>query len=205
MSQTNTTLSSAMLQTDVSIVVASATGFAANQIVRVDGEWMKVAQNYSSGTTIPVIRGQDGSIQVAHAKNARVATSATLTDFIAPPGGTDEANTTPTQPGFPLKSYGVAGAIDVRQHVAIITGTSALAMTLADPTPDMDGQMLFIISNGKANHTVTYTTGLGAIGANADVATFPSGAQSCAFLMAANAVWCAVATGGTALIFPVWA
>ncbi len=64
MALTATTLSSAVALTDKSIVVASATGFAAGAYVKVDGEFMQVDKSYTSGsTTVPVLRGRDGSAQ----------------------------------------------------------------------------------------------------------------------------------------------
>jgi hypothetical protein len=74
MALTTTTLSSAVAQSDVSIVVASATGFAAGNLVLVDGEQMQVAKNYVSGTTIPVQRGIDGTVQTTHKVSANVVT-----------------------------------------------------------------------------------------------------------------------------------
>src|SRR5438094_6161812 len=64
MALATTTLSSACAQGDVSIVVASATSVAAGRLIVIDQEEMQVAQSYSSGTTVPVLRGRDGSAQV---------------------------------------------------------------------------------------------------------------------------------------------
>ncbi len=72
MALTNTTLSSAVAVGDSSIVVASATGFAADRIVRSDQEFMVVQKSYSSGTTIPVRRGLNGTVVVAHVTSANV-------------------------------------------------------------------------------------------------------------------------------------
>lgn len=69
---TPTTLSSAVLVTDVQIVVASATGFAANYTVVIDGEAMVIKSSYVSGTTIPVSRGVQGTAQQAHASSSPV-------------------------------------------------------------------------------------------------------------------------------------
>src|SRR5690348_2175462 len=72
MALVRTTLSSACAAGDTSLVVASATGFAAGYLVRVDQEVMRVAGNYTSGTTIPVIRGQQGTVVNAHVSGAGV-------------------------------------------------------------------------------------------------------------------------------------
>lgn len=69
---TQTTLSAAVTTTDRVIVVASATGFAANRTVVIDGEAMLVGAAYVSGTTIPVTRGTSQTGVTAHASGAVV-------------------------------------------------------------------------------------------------------------------------------------
>lgn len=201
MALTTTTNSAAIAQLDTSITVASGTGFLANSLIRINGEWMKVTQGYVSGTAIPVIRGQDGTPQVAHAVTSNV-TVGLASDFItAPP---NVVVTTPIQPAFPLKAYGATGAIDVKQHIAVLNGTSVLAMTLAAPTKDMDGQMLIFLGNGKAAHTITYTAGFGANTTNSDVITFHATQAQCCMAIAANGVWNAIGlvTGGATAAGP---
>jgi hypothetical protein len=190
MALTTTTLSSAVAVNDTSIVVASATGFAAGNLIRIDEEMLQVAKNYVTGTTIPVLRGQDGSATVAHKASANVTT------FLA----SDEPGPSPqTAVQFPAQrprrvlSYSAAGAITLpspgEDMVAVINGTGALAMTLASPTKDMDGCMLFFAPNGKAAHTVTYTAGFGANTTNSDVLTFHATQVTCVQAMAMNGVW----------------
>lgn len=209
MALTTTTASSAIGQTDTSIVVASATGFAAGYLVRVDSEFMKVAQSYVSGTTIPVVRGQDGSAQLAHKVTANV-TVGTAADFAAPPVGVSAAVTNPVQPAFgQIYSYSAAGAISPVSGIHIINGTSNLAMTLAVPTKDQDGTLLVIVANGKAAHTVTVSGGLGAGSTASDVGTFSSSYQGGCILCAANGAWVLVGNGvfsaTAATGAPLWA
>lgn len=188
MAFTTTTLSSAVAVTDNSIVVASATGFVAKSLVRVNGEMMEIAQNYSSGTTIPVKRGQDGTTTTAHPATSNV-TVGTAADFAAAPAGVPLAITYPSQPAFPLFSYSAAGALTPKQGIHIINGTGALAMTLAAPTKDQDGQIMIVVANGKAAHTVTNTAGFGANTTASDVVTFHA-TQTTAFMcVACNGVW----------------
>ena len=67
MSTTDTTLSSAVARDDTSILVAALTSFAANDLVKIDGECMKVVSVPSAATVpVPVIRGLQGTAQVAH-------------------------------------------------------------------------------------------------------------------------------------------
>jgi hypothetical protein len=210
MALTTTTLSSAVAQSDISIVVASATGFAAGNLVLIDGEQMQVAKNYVSGTTIPVQRGLDGTVQTTHKATANVNT------FLASdqPGPSGQTYTQwPTVRSRRALSYSAAGAITLpipgEDMVAIINGTGALAMTLAAPTKDMDGCILYIIANGKAAHTVTITAGVGAGGATMDVGTYNATEQTGCALMAMNGAWVLWANGigssGTQVAGVVWA
>src|SRR3954470_20566078 len=72
MALATTTLSSAVAQIDKSIVVASATSLSAGRLILIDQEMMQVAQDYVSGTTVNVLRGREGSAQVAHKVTAAV-------------------------------------------------------------------------------------------------------------------------------------
>ena len=191
MALTTTTLSSAVIVNANSIVVASATGFTPNSLVLIDQEMMQVQQAYISGTTIPVLRGRDGTVTAAHAASANV-TVGTAADFASP--APQEMTTYPVAArAVELRSYSAAGAIalptpgnDMR---VIINGTSALAMTLAVPTKDMDGSILTITANGKAAHTVTATGGFGANTTNSDVMTFHATQVTAFECIACNGVW----------------
>jgi hypothetical protein len=189
MAKADTTLSSAVAVTDTDIVVASATSISAGRLVLIDGEFMVVTQDYVSGTTIGVTRGQNGTVTAAHPASARVTHG-------APGDFTSAAPGSPTLiPGVMTNtttSYSAAGAIAfgvANVTVALINGTSALAMTLANPDSSQDGIQLVIIGNGKAAHTVTYTAGLGDAGSGYDVGTFDGSGQCSMNLMAANSIW----------------
>lgn len=187
-----TTNSSAIAATDQSIVVASATGFAANMRVLVGGEVMMVRKTYVSGTTIPVLRAQEGSKRQAHAVTSNV-TFGVASDFAVPVEQGFINESAVVNRGRQVKEYGASGAITLptagNDMLAIINGTSALSMTLANPTKDMDGCMLYIVGNGKSTSTVTYTAGFGNAGGSYDVATFPAGGQVAIQAVACNAIW----------------
>lgn len=192
MALTQTTLSSAVATTDTSIVVASATGFAANNVVRIDDENMLVAQSYVSGTTIPVIRGVDGSVGGAHVTSAKVLTGL-ASDFSSPGAGTE---TTYQIAGRArrIASYSASGAItlptDGTDLIVELNGTSVLAMTVAAPTKDIEGSMMWIAANGVAAHTITFTGGLSGAGSNYDVVTVNSTAPILLGpVMAVNGLW----------------
>ena len=187
MALATTTLSSAVTVTDSSIVVASATSVAAGRIVLIGGEFLQVTQDYVSGTTVNVLRGQNGTVTAAHVASANVTHGAAADFTVAAPGSPvliPGVMTTTTT------SYSAAGAIAfgvANLTVAIINGTSALAMTIADPDSSQDGIQLAIVGNGKAAHTVTYTAGLGDAGY--DVGTFDGSGQCSMLLVAANSSW----------------
>lgn len=197
MALTATTLASAVAQLDTSIVVASATGAAAGTLILIDQETMQVAQNYTSGTTIPVLRGRDGAAQVAH------PTSSKVLFFLASDetGPLNQFNTQfPTSRGRQVLSYSASGALTLPtpgyDAVAFLNGASLLAMTLANPTADLDGCVMTITGIGTVRaHTVTYTAGFGNVGATADVVTM-SATQVQAFqIIASGGFWNLIALG----------
>lgn len=91
---TQTTLSAAVTTSDKVVVLASATGVAANRVLVVDGEAMLVSSKYSSGTTIPVTRGWNSTGVGAHASGAVVfagaANNFAKNDPIGPCTATDQ-------------------------------------------------------------------------------------------------------------------
>lgn len=84
MAYTATTVSAAVAVNDTSIVVASATNFAAGNRLLIDQEEMQVAKNYTTGTTIPVLRGRNGTATAAHASGAGIVNGIGAADFVSP-------------------------------------------------------------------------------------------------------------------------
>lgn len=191
MAITLTTLSGAVVVDQNTISVASATGAASGTFVLVDQEVMEITDGYVSGLVIPVLRGRESSATQAHATGAQVK-------FFL---GSDQVNFPPQQvaavpissPSRSRISYTAAGAITLpvpgSDVDAVLNGTAALAMTLANPTTDMDGCRLTVVGNGKAAHTVTYTAGLGNVGAAADVITFKADQSQAVRLLACGGFW----------------
>jgi hypothetical protein len=191
MALATTTLSVACGVNDKSIVVASATSMAAGRFVLIDNEMMQVTKDYTSGTTVPVLRGRDGTAQVAHVITANV-THGDGNDFSSPVAG-----------GPPV-TYGVMRPVFVQSITAsqtitlpsagcdwriILNGTSVINLVIPAPTKDMDGTMCVVISNGAAAHTVQYTGGLGAAGSSYDVITNNAAGQMALVAFAANGAW----------------
>jgi hypothetical protein len=193
MALTTTTLSSAVAVDDNEIVVASATGFSAGSQIRIDDEWMQIVQSYSSGTTIGVLRGRNGSAVVAHVASANV-TVGTASDFdSAPQNGAYGSSIVPPARARRVVSYSATGAIALpnagEDVVAVLNGTSTLAMTVAAPAKDADGSILYIMGNGKSASTVTFAGGIGAGSSSYDVATLQNAGQVGISVMAVNGAW----------------
>lgn len=195
MALTRTTLSSAVAVDDTSIVVASATGFAADRIVRVDQEFMIVQKSYSSGTTIPVRKGQMGSKSAAHVITAGVVVGTAADDWDRPGAGVAVNNPTAGRgrkiTSITADNSTVTHAEAGTDHTVILNGTSVINLTVPVPTTDMDGDELTIISNGTAAHVVTFTGGLSGAGGSYDVVTWNAGARAALKCVAVNAVWVA--------------
>lgn len=181
MALTETTLSSAFTKGEKNIVVASATGFSAGYIIRIDDELMQVAKSYVSGATIPILAAVGGTAPTDHPSGAAVEVGAA-----SDADWGDSAAQISTQ--FPFVkavrqvSYSASGAITLpapgSDGIAVLnaSGSTVLAMTLAAPTKAMDGSKLKILSrNGTGAHTITVTSGINGAGSSYDVFTFPAG------------------------------
>jgi hypothetical protein len=195
MALTRTTLSSAVAVDDTSIVVASATGFAADRLVRVDQEWMVVQKSYVSGTTIPVRRGQLGTATAAHVITAGVTVGVIQDDYDSAGLGVSVNNPVSGR-GHKITSITadnstVTHAPAGTDHTVILNGTSVINLTVPVPTADMDGDTLTILSNGTAAHVVTFTSGLSLAGSSYDVLTWNSGARAGISVKAVNLGWVA--------------
>lgn len=198
MSLATTTLSVAVGLTDKQIVVASATSLAAGRYLLVDQEMMRVAQDYVSGTTANVLRGQDGTVTAAHKITANV-THGFAIDFAA--AAPQTSTTYPLQRAVQLVSVTATSTLalpspgtDMR---VVLNGTTIITLTIPVPTKDMDGTELTIVSNGAAAHVPTFTGGLGGSGAGYTAFTFNASKPVALKVIACNGVW-------VALTGPAW-
>src|SRR5207249_3098606 len=150
------------------------TGFSAGYIVRVGDEMMRVGGAYTSGTIIPVIRGQEGTLVSAHAVTSGVVCG-TASDWAATVGAQTAVQYPLAGRNRTIVTYGASGAITLptagSDMLAILNGTSVLAMTVAAPGKDLDGSLLWIASDGAAAHTITITGGCSGAGTSYDVFT----------------------------------
>ena len=190
MALATTTLSSAVAVDDTSVVVASATSFDAGRLVLVDQEVMQVAQNYTSGTTVDVLRGVNGSATVAHVVTSNV-THGDATDFST--AASQEIIGYQASRATVISSITATGTLTLPKAGTdarvILNGTSVIALTIPVPTKDMDGTLLTIVGNGAAAHTLTFTGGLSGAGTSYDGVTTNSTAPIAVSAIACNGLW----------------
>jgi hypothetical protein len=192
MALARTTLSAAVAAGDQFIVVASATSVAAGSIIRVDDERMTVTKAYVlASTTVPVLRGQDGSSAVAHVASAGVVHG------IPSDWGGQEVQTSTNFPiaGRPRRIVSVTASSTLTLPLpgedlfVILNGTSVITLTVPVPTKDLDGCRLTICGNGAAAHALTFTGGLSGAGSNYDAITVNATAPIAVDAIACNSLW----------------
>ena len=191
MARTTTTLNGAVIIDQNTITVTSATGFVSGMLVLIDQEVLQVASSYVSGTSIPVLRGKEGTQTQAHVTGANVV-------VYLP---TDSAGVSPQS----FVTYPIAGRSRVlvsvtatstltlpnpgEDMVVVLNGTNAITLTVPVPTTDMDGCNLVIMSNGVVAHVPTFTGGFGGVGAGYTALTVAVGAKLCISVYACNGAW----------------
>jgi hypothetical protein len=179
-----------MAATDLEVLLASIAGLQVSHNIAIDGELMRVlGVPATAATPVPVLRGTRGTNVTSHPAGA-AATYGPPVDF----GGSGRQQ---RRDVISVSANGnIPNPVPGTDRIVMINGTTALTtLVLTNPTKDADGDMLFLISNGKGAHVVTYTTsGLGGGGAASDVLTFSTVAQMSAVFIAANELW--VLVGG---------
>ncbi|HMF95087.1 MAG TPA: hypothetical protein VKE96_12365 [Vicinamibacterales bacterium] len=186
-----TTLTSPLAATDTVMVVASAASFGPGRLCDIDQEVLQVQQGYVAGSlNVPVLRGRDGSATVAHRTGASV-THGTAADWAVPAPQT--VTMTPVQRTVLEASVSATSTLapvpagsDMR---VTLNGTSAITLTVAPPTRDMDGCELTILGNGAAAHVLTFTGGLGGVGAGYTTLTVNASGPVAFKCIASGGVW----------------
>lgn len=191
MALAETTLSSACSLLDSSVVLASASSIAAGRILVIDGEQMEVSKAWTSGTTVPVLRGKGGTAQAAHVTSARVV-HGDAADF-GNPGASTSVNYPPAGRARLLTSVTATSDLALApagvDHVVTLNGTSVITLTIPVPTKDKDGDRLTLMGNGAAAHVLTFTGGLGGAGGSYDILTVNATKPVAFEAIACNEVW----------------
>jgi hypothetical protein len=211
MAITTTTLTSACSATDVSIHVASASGITAPNFQTGSGITILVIEQERmvciaapNGTFIPVIRGQGGSVQTAHANSALVfiGTPTDFASFVQIFGSLMTSQQ--TQEGVTqnaVKLFGSADAVlsSVSSYNVVMTA-SADAITLPTPVAGDEGNIIDIWSATAQAHTVTAASAAFAVASASGlrtICTFPAQIGAGIKLRVCNLLYHVIATGGT--------
>lgn len=209
---TTTTLSSALTATGTFVHVTSATGITAPNfqtgtgitILVIEQERMVVIAA-PNGTFIPVLRGQGGTQQVAHANGALVfiGLPTDFAAFVQIFGNLmTSLQTVAAQVQNAIDLIGTADALlsSVPAYYVIKTaGTTVDAITLPTPVAGDEGNVIDIWSATLAAHTVTAASACFAVGVtgNKTVATFPAFPGAGIKLRVCNLLYHVISTGGT--------
>lgn len=94
----------------------------------------------------------------------------------------------------PITSYADDGAIDPRESLVLLTEADTSAMTLANPSTELNGHLMTIMAAAAQAYTLTVTGGFGGGGTGEDVATFSGAIGDSITLRAVNGTWCIVGT-----------
>jgi len=199
MALTNTTLAAAVAFNDDTIKVTSTAGFADQQLIRVDNEFMAQA-GAAVGTTIKVRRGLEGTAVVAHGILADVVSGLTG-DFPAPPPGSP----VPVQPN--IIGRNTLGT-DVTINTAdlpkgdltyVITKAAAAAIVLSAPSKAQNGLRITFRSATAAAHTVTLAAGFYGDAGSSDIATFAAKVGASMTIEANAGGWGVIALGNVTI------
>jgi hypothetical protein len=194
MALTNTTLAAAIGQNDDTIRVTAATGFADQQLIRVDNEFMAQA-GAAQGVVIKVRRGLEGTAQVAHGILADVVTGL-MGDFPAPPPG-HPVQVPPTEIGRATLGADVtlntADLPKSMQLTYVITKAGVCAVTLTAPSKAQNGLRITFRSATANAHTITYTAGVYGDTTSSDVLTFAAKVGASCTLEANAGTWGVIA------------
>lgn len=193
MALTNTTLAAAVAFNDDTIRLTSATGFADQQVIRVDNEMMAQA-GAATGVVVKVRRGIEGSAQVAHGILADVVTGLPG-DFPAPPAG-HPVQVPPTMTGRNTIGTDVTFATadyPKGDLTYVITKATAAAITLGAPSKAQNGLRLTFRSATAMAHTITYAAGFYGDAGSSDIATFAAKVGASATFEANAGTWGVIA------------
>jgi hypothetical protein len=147
MALAETTLSLAKGANQTFLTIATTTGMTRGKMFQIDNELFKASSD-ASGTSVPVLCGQDGTTQVAHISGAQVFWG-DPSDFPSAPAGEEVQipfSPTVTHVTFTPVTSGTVTGIPISKQGVFITllGSVTTAQKIADPTLAQEGQVVTI-------------------------------------------------------------
>jgi hypothetical protein len=209
MAISQTALSAAITATDLTLSVASGTGFPtagapspANPayLVRIDKEYMLAISQPTAGVIKIAQRGYNGTAAAAHDTLAKVEVSSAASDFAEPSSG-NSVSLPPYIPQYQtigqdktFTSAEIAAYGNQPQNFALTKATAA-AITLVAPSKAQDGLTLVFTNLTNAAHVITATSLLAdaVSGSPHTTATFAAFIGSSLTLQAQNGLWNVIA------------
>jgi hypothetical protein len=198
MALAKTTLASPLGVNDVAMVVASAANLTAGRLAEIDQETVQVVQGYTgASTTVPILRGREGSATAAHKAGANVS-HGTAGDFATP--APQAIVTYAVQRPRVVISVSATSTLVLPPGPSdvdvILNGAAAITLTIPTPTLDMDTSRLTLLGNGIAAHALVFTGGLGGVGAGYTTVTNNASGPTALQAVAANGLWVPFTAGG---------
>lgn len=213
MAFTQTNLTADLGANDVTMVVASGTGFptagagpAANYRVKIDNEEMRAISQPVAGTIKIAMRGDNGTAAAAHDNLAKVLVTAAPGDFPNPSPG----NQVDMPPALPIQqtlgedrtftSAEIAAWGNQPRNFAITKGSACL-FTLVAPSKAQDGLTLVFTSDTAYAHVLTATSLIAdaVSGSPHTTGTFAAYVGATLTLQAQNGLWNQVSTIGVTI------
>jgi hypothetical protein len=193
MAITQTTLAAAITSSQLSFALTATTGFAANQVIEIDGERMLCQSVPVSGTVTVMLRGYDGTVANPHDILAPVTTGLP-SDFPGVPSGA--VSDLPPYYDEQL-SLGQDGSITIptRNTIYTLNKGSALALTITAPSLAANGLRLSFTSTTAFAHVITADPSSAEIFVDGTSAgpeeklTFAAFAGASCVLVAENGLW----------------
>lgn len=213
MAITQTALSADLSATDLTMRVASGTGFPTagatlpvNYLVRIDKEFMLAITQPVSGVIKLGQRGYNGTAAAAHDTLAKVEVSALPSDFAEPSPG----NSVSLPPYLPTQetigedrtfTSAEIAAYGNQPREFAIAKASAAAIVLVAPSKAQDGLTLVFTSLTAAAHVITATTLLGdaVSGSPHTTATFAAFIGASLTLKAENGIYNVISSTGVTI------
>lgn len=194
MAFTATTLAADLSATALKATLTSGTGFAAGQVAKIDGEYVRITAVNGASVSLAQ-RGYNGTIAAAHDVLSTVITTADNLDWTGLQAGADT-----DRPPYvdDVISVGENGAIACpkRNTTLVLTKATALASTtLADPPKDRDGLKVTVTSATDAAHVITGNFADGTTGAHTTLTCAAFNGAS-AVLVAQQGLWNVIGTEG---------
>lgn len=191
MAFTVTTLAADLSATATKMTLTSGTGFAAKQLAKIDGEYVRIG-SVSGAVASGLVRGYNGTVAAAHDLLSTVVTTSDGSDWTTLQMGAET-----DRPPYvdDVVSVGENGTIacPTRDTTIMLTKATALASTtLADPPKDRDGLKVTVTSATDAAHVITGTFADGTTGAHT-TATYAAFNGASMDLVAQQGTWNTVA------------